>query len=77
MAYFTNAIFYVDNTPTDRLWTCVVGVPIPRRAARARLATQAATRKPLTVSNRLVLVKVDERAADRVTDRPTTRVRGR
>ena len=25
MAYFTNAIFYLDNTPTDRLWTCMVG----------------------------------------------------
>ena len=25
MAYFTNAISYVDNTPTDRLWTCVEG----------------------------------------------------
>ena len=24
MAYFTNAIFYVDNTPTDRLWTCML-----------------------------------------------------
>ena len=26
MAYVTNKIFYVDNTPTDRLWTCMVGV---------------------------------------------------
>ena len=24
MAYFTNTIFYVDNTPTDRLWTCML-----------------------------------------------------
>ena len=24
MAYFTNLIFYVDNTLTDRLWTCMM-----------------------------------------------------
>ena len=23
MAYFTNTIYYVDHTPTDRLWTCM------------------------------------------------------
>ena len=25
MAYFTNTLCYVDNTPTDRLWTCMGG----------------------------------------------------
>ena len=26
MAYFTNTLFYVDNTPTDRLWTRMVHI---------------------------------------------------
>ena len=28
MAYFTNAIFYVEHTLTDRLWTCMIHIAI-------------------------------------------------
>ena len=40
MAYFTNAIFYVDYTPTDRLWTCM-----ERTKERKREREEAQERK--------------------------------
>ena len=43
MAYFTNAIFYVDNTPTDRLWTCML-------ARQAREKTRESNRLTFAIS---------------------------
>ena len=36
MAYFTNTLFYVDNTPTDRLWTCMIDSQRAPERARYR-----------------------------------------
>ena len=44
MAYFTNIIFYVDNTPTDRLWTCMLLTEIAKTDSMGALARAAPAR---------------------------------